>query len=140
FPTVFPSPIVRWQNLPRVAASPQLPTCLLLQPSGVVRPRNQSVSCSTAIGNLPSPIQKTRAWALRLQPYFPGVSALGLLPAWVSRVALPESIRPSKCPHRFYLVQPSATSFFWSLVAVNRQYQRSGFRKLVRIDRFVNQS
>src|ERR1039458_6487141 len=110
-PTAFPSPIARWRNLPRVAASPQLPACLLLRPSGVVRPRNQSAPCSTAIGNLPSPIQKTRAWALRLQPHFPEVSALGLLPAWVFRAALPESTQPSKCPHRFFLVQPSRHLF-----------------------------
>src|SRR5664279_2414953 len=69
-PTAFPSPIARWRNLPRVAASPQLPACLRLRPSGAARPRNQSVRCSTAIGNLPSPIQKTRAWALRLQPLY----------------------------------------------------------------------
>src|ERR1700720_4158838 len=83
FPTAFPSPIARWRNLPRVAASPQLPTCLRLRPSGVVRPRNQSVPCSTAIENLPSPIQKTRAWALRLQPLYPEFPVLGLSPAWV---------------------------------------------------------
>src|ERR1019366_5546825 len=89
-PTAFPSPIARCRNLPRVAASPQLPACLRLQPSGAVRPRNQSVPCSTAIGNLPSPIQKTRAWALRLGLLYPEFPSLGLSPAWVLRAALAE--------------------------------------------------
>src|SRR5450432_2989891 len=134
-PTAFPSLTARWRNLPRVAALPQRPACLRLQPSGVVHPRSQSATCSTAIGNLPSPIQKTRAWALRLQPHFPEVSALGLLPAWVFLAALPECrnspTRPSKCSHRFSLVQPiTAPLFFRSLVPVNHQYQRLEFVKL----------
>src|SRR5664280_2503648 len=84
-PTAFPGPIARWQNLPRDDASPQLPASLILRPSSEARPRNQSVPCSTAIGNLPSPIQKTRAWALRLQPLYPEFQALGLSQAWVLR-------------------------------------------------------
>ena len=37
-----PRPLARWRNLPRVAAPPQLPTCLRLRPSGAARRRNQS--------------------------------------------------------------------------------------------------
>ena len=48
----------RWRNLLRVAASPQLRACLRFRPSGAVRPRNQSVSCSTATGTLPSRFRK----------------------------------------------------------------------------------
>jgi len=61
-----------------------------LQQSGAVRPRNQSVPCSTAIENLPSPTQKTMAQASRLQLPCPESPALGLSPAWVPRAPSPE--------------------------------------------------
>src|ERR1035437_3454117 len=63
--------------------------CFFDRPAWLVH-GNQSVPCSTAIGNLPSPIQKTRAWALRLQPLYPEFQALGLSQAWVLRAALAE--------------------------------------------------
>ena len=66
-PAAFPSQTARSRNLPPVAASPQLPAYLRLRPSGAVRPRIRSVACSTAIGNLPSAVQKTGVWALRLR-------------------------------------------------------------------------
>src|ERR1035441_6352894 len=56
-PTAFPSPIARWRNLPRVAASLKLPACPRPLPPGAARPQNQSAGCSTAIGNFPFPIQ-----------------------------------------------------------------------------------
>src|ERR1700720_599854 len=109
-PTAFPSRTVRWRNLPRVAVSPQLPACLLLRPFGAARPRNQSVACSTAIGNLPPPVRQTTAWTVRFQLPDPEVSAHGLLPAWVLRAVLPECCRsptrPSDVPPLFSSVQP----------------------------------
>jgi hypothetical protein len=80
-PTASPILTARWRNLPRVAASPQLPACLRLRPSGVVRPRIRSAVCSTAIGNLPFPVQRTRAGVLRLQYLYPEFPALSLSPA-----------------------------------------------------------
>src|SRR5581483_4123828 len=110
FPTAFPDRIARWRNLPPAAASPQLPTCLLLPQSGAVRPRNQSAPCSTAIENLPSPIRKTMAQASRFQLLYPESPAVGLSPAWVPGVPsaeMPHSpTQPSELPPLFFSIQP----------------------------------
>src|ERR1039458_9639211 len=109
-PTAFPSPIARWRNRPLVVASLQLPACLRLRPSGVARPRIRSVACPTAIGNLPSPVQKTRACALRRQPLDPAIPPPDLSQAWVLRAALTECrgspTRPPEAPPLFSSVQP----------------------------------
>src|ERR1022692_1036665 len=114
-PTAFPSPIARWRNRPLVVASLQLPACLRLRPSGVARPRIPSVACPTAIGNLPSPVQKPRPWAVRLRSPYPPFPPLGPSPAWVLRVPLAECRRsPTRPPETLRLsslVQPLPTSF-----------------------------
>src|SRR6202047_833937 len=63
----------------------------------------------------PSPVQKTTAWVLRLQPLYPEFRALGFSLAWVLRAALPKCRRsPTRRagdPPLFSFVQ--ALSYFF---------------------------
>ena len=64
---------------------------------------------------LPSPVRKTRPWAVRLRLLYPPFPPLGPSPAWVLRVSLAECRRsPTRPPETLRLsslVQPLPTSF-----------------------------